>query len=171
MLKVKSLARLAGLDVSAHALEIAVARLRLDRLPPRQRERIALLRGALTYRDQRIEGFDAATLIEVIEHLDPGRLAALERVLFGCARPRLVLVGTPNMEYNVLYATLPAGRLRHPDHRFEWTRAEFAAWGAGVAERYGYRVRFEPIGEADPLHGPPTQLAVFTLGEGAGDSA
>lgn len=166
LLRVKGLARLAGLDVSARSLEIAAARLRLDRLPPRQRERITLLHGALTYRDQRIEGFDAATLIEVIEHLDPGRLSALERVVFSCARPRLVLVSTPNVEYNVLYANLPAGRLRHPDHRFEWTRAEFAAWGAAIAQRYGYRVRFEPIGEADARHGPPTQLAVFALGEG-----
>ncbi len=129
--------RLVGLDVSVRALEIAALRLRLDRLPPRLRERVELLHGGLTYRDARIEGFGAATLIEVIEHLDPDRLAALERVLFGCARPRLVIVTTPNVEYNLMYETLPPGKLRHPDHRFEWTRAESPSVCAGSATPHG----------------------------------
>lgn len=162
LLKDTRIPRLVGLDVSARALEIAAARLRLERLPDRQRARITLLLGALTYRDARIEGFDAATVIEVIEHLDAERLSAFERVLFACARPRLALVTTPNVEYNVKYASLPAGKFRHPDHRFEWTRAEFQAWAGRVCERFGYGARFEPIGDADPDLGPPTQMAVFT---------
>lgn len=161
LLKGSRIERMVGLDVSVRALEIAADRLKLDRLPPRQRERITLLQGGLTYRDARIEGFDAALAIEVIEHLDIGRLAAFEKVLFGCARPRIALVTTPNVEYNVRYETLPAGRLRHHDHRFEWTRAEFQSWGRRLAEQHGYGVRFEPIGETDPELGAPTQMAVF----------
>ncbi|NJD07798.1 MAG: 3' terminal RNA ribose 2'-O-methyltransferase Hen1 [Methylococcaceae bacterium] len=161
LLKESRISRLVGLDVSIRALEIAAARLNLDQLPPRVRERITLLQGGLTYRDARIEDFDAALAIEVIEHLDLGRLAAFEKVLFRCARPRVVVVTTPNVEYNVRYETLPAGRLRHTDHRFEWTRTEFRDWGRRVAEQHGYAVRFEPIGEADPELGAPTQMAVF----------
>jgi 3' terminal RNA ribose 2'-O-methyltransferase Hen1 len=161
LLKTSRIARLVGLDVSVRALEIAADRLKLDRLPPRMRDRITLLQGGLTYRDARIEGFDAALAIEVIEHQDPGRLNAFERVLLGCARPRIAIVTTPNSEYNARYETLTAGRFRHPDHRFEWTRAEFQEWGKRVAERHGYRVRFEPVGEVDPELGAPTQMAVF----------
>ena len=161
LLKERRFTRLVGLDVSARALEIAADRLHLDRLPPRLRERIQLWHGGLTYRDARIEGFDAATVIEVIEHLDENRLAAFERVLFQCARPRWVIVTTPNVEYNVNYEFLPAGRPRHPDHRFEWTRAEFESWSTRVAATFGYAVRFVPVGEVDPAVGAPTQMAVF----------
>jgi 3' terminal RNA ribose 2'-O-methyltransferase Hen1 len=156
-----------GLDVSWRALEIAGDRLDLDRLPEQQRERITLLHGSLMYRDRRIAGFDAAAVVEVVEHLDPPRLAAFERVLFEAARPGTVVLTTPNTEYNVKWESLPAGRFRHRDHRFEWTRAEMQQWAAGIAERYGYAVRFLPVGEEDPAVGPPTQMAVFTR-EGAG---
>lgn len=165
LLKDRRFARLAGLDVSARALDIAAARLHLDRLPPRLRERIQLLHGGLTYRDARIEGFDAATVVEVVEHLDENRLAAFERVLFQCARPRRIIVTTPNVEYNVNYPFLPPGRLRHSDHRFEWTRAQFAAWGERVAATFGYAVRFAPVGPVDDATGPPTQMAVFVRNE------
>jgi len=166
LLKERRFTRLVGLDVSARALEIAADRLRLDRLPPRLRERIQLLHGGLTYRDARLEGFDAATVIEVIEHLDENRLATFERVLFQCTRPRLAVVTTPNAEYNVNYEFLPAGRLRHPDHRFEWTRAEFESWGRRVAATFGYAVRFIPVGEVDAAVGAPTQMAVFVRSDG-----
>jgi hypothetical protein len=108
-----------------------------------------------------LKGYDAAVLMEVIEHVDPPRLAALEHAVFGTARPRAVVVTTPNAEYTVRYETLEAGRMRHRDHRFEWTRAEFAAWAEGVAERRGYVVELRPVGEVDAELGPPTQLALF----------
>ena len=123
-----------------------------------------LLHGALTYRDARIEGFDAAAVVEVVEHLDPPRLAAFERVLFGCARPRVVVLTTPNREYNVKFEGLPVGKFRHADHRFEWTRAEFAAWCEGVCRQYGYGVTSAPLGDEDPALGGPSQMAVFTRG-------
>ena len=151
-----------GMDVAHRSLEFAADRLKLDRLAPRQRERIRLLHGALTYRDARLEGFDAAAVVEVIEHLDPPRLAAFERVLWQHARPAAVVVTTPNAEYNVRWPTLPAGNFRHRDHRFEWTRAEFQGWAAAVAERWGYTVRFAAVGPDDPEVGSPTQMAVFT---------
>jgi len=156
--------KIVGVDVSHRALERASERLRLDDLPARRRERISLLHGALTYRDKRLTGFDAAVIIEVIEHLDPARLRAFERVVFECARPATVVITTPNVEYNVNFAGLPAGRLRHRDHRFEWTRAEFEAWGAEQAARFGYAVRFLPVGPNDPVTGPPTQMGVFRRG-------
>jgi 3' terminal RNA ribose 2'-O-methyltransferase Hen1 len=152
-----------GLDVSHRALEIAADRLHLDRLPERQRQRIRLLHGSLIYRDPRLAGFDAAAVVEVIEHLDESRLAAFERVLFEFARPRAVIVTTPNVEYNVRFEMLPAGKFRHRDHRFEWTRRQFQEWATRVAERFGYGVRFLPVGPEDPDVGAATQMAVFSL--------
>jgi 3' terminal RNA ribose 2'-O-methyltransferase Hen1 len=162
--------KVVGVDVSHRALEVAAERLNLQRLPPRQRDRVELLHGSLTYRDARLAGYDAAALVEVIEHLDPDRVAALERVVFEFARPKTVVLTTPNAEFNATFADLPPGRFRHRDHRFEWTRAEFVQWAHGVAERFGYTVTFAPIGAEHPAHGAPTQMAVFTLrptGEGA----
>jgi 3' terminal RNA ribose 2'-O-methyltransferase Hen1 len=152
-----------GVDVSYRVLEKARDRLKLDRLPPRQAERIKLAQGSLTYRDNRLSGYDAAAVVEVIEHLDPPRLAAFERVLFEFAKPGTVIVTTPNAEYNVKWESLPAGKFRHRDHRFEWTRAEFLTWAVAVAERFGYSVRFLPIGPEDPVVGSPTQMAIFRL--------
>ncbi len=151
-----------GVDVSGRALELAQRRLNLDRLADRQRDRITLLQSSLTYRDRRLGGFDAGVLMEVVEHVDPSRLDALERSVFGAARPSTVVVTTPNAEYNVRYADLAAGELRHPDHRFEWTRAEFRSWAERVAGT-AYDVRFQAVGPDDAAVGPPTQLAVFSL--------
>jgi 3' terminal RNA ribose 2'-O-methyltransferase Hen1 len=154
--------RVVGVDVSWRSLEIAARRLRLDEMPPRQRARVDLWQGALTYRDRRLRDFDALAVVEVIEHIDPPRLAAFEDALFGDARPRAAIITTPNVEYNVLFENLPADRLRHKDHRFEWTRAEFATWCAAVADRHDYAVTISGIGEPDDTFGSPTQMAVFT---------
>jgi 3' terminal RNA ribose 2'-O-methyltransferase Hen1 len=131
-------------------------------MPERQRARIQLFQGSLLYRDQRLAGFDAAALVEVIEHLDPPRLAAAERVVFEFVSPSYVVVTTPNREYNVLFPTLPPGKLRHADHRFEWSREEFARWAVGITQRFGYRVSFEPVGPVDAEHGAPSQMAIFS---------
>lgn len=161
LLEEKQFEQIVGLDVSHRALEIAADRLRLDRLSERQRQRVQLLHGSLIYRDQRLAGFDAAAVVEVIEHLDEPRLAAFERVLFEFARPRTVIVTTPNVEYNVRFPTLAAGEFRHRDHRFEWTREQFQDWATSVAERFGYTVRFLAVGPEDAEVGPPTQMGVF----------
>jgi 3' terminal RNA ribose 2'-O-methyltransferase Hen1 len=158
----RSVARVLGVDVSHRALERAAQRLHLDTMPDRQRERVDLLQSSLTYADQRLASLDAAVLMEVIEHVDPPRLGALEQTVFGAARPGTVVVTTPNAEHNVRFADLGPGAMRHPDHRFEWTRPQFRDWAAGVAGRRGYQVRFLPVGPDDPEVGPPTQLAVFT---------
>lgn len=152
-----------GMDVSFRSLEIASDRLRMDRLPPMQKERIRLLHGSLMYKDKRLAGYDAACVVEVIEHLDPPRLAAFERVLFENARPKQVVVTTPNSEYNVRFPTLPAGQFRHKDHRFEWTRPQFRAWADSICSRFGYTAQFLPIGPEDTEVGSPTQMGVFTL--------
>ncbi len=155
-------AEVVGVDVSPRALQLAERRLNLDRMPDSQRARLRLVQSSLTYRDDRLSGYDAIVLMEVIEHLDPERLPALEDSVFGQARPRSVVVTTPNVEHNVRFDRLAAGTMRHPDHRFEWTRGEFAAWADGVCARRGYDVRFAPVGDDDAEVGPPTQMAVFT---------
>jgi 3' terminal RNA ribose 2'-O-methyltransferase Hen1 len=162
LFKLKQLTRLTGMDVSMRSLEIASERLNLDRLPPRQRERIALMHGSLIYRDKRLSGHDVATVIEVVEHLDAARLSAFERVLFEFAKPAFIVLTTPNSEYNVKFTSLAAGQFRHADHRFEWTRAEFQDWAHRQAGRFGYEVAFEGIGDADDTLGTPTQAAIFT---------
>ncbi len=154
-----------GADVSARALEVAARRLHLDRMSERQRERFTLIQSSLTYRDVRLAGLDAIVLMEVVEHVDPSRLAALERTVFGDAKPRTAIVTTPNVEHNVRFETLPAGSFRHRDHRFEWTRHQFREWAEATATRYGYVVRYLPVGADDPEVGPPTQMAIFTVVE------
>jgi 3' terminal RNA ribose 2'-O-methyltransferase Hen1 len=152
-----------GMDVSWRAIEIASDRLKLNQMGEKQRARINLMQGSLMYRDKRLQGFEAAAVVEVIEHLDPHRLAAFERVLFEFARPRHVVVTTPNAEYNTLFPTLPAGKFRHRDHRFEWSREEFRSWAERVASANGYSVRFQPVGPVDEAHGAPTQMGIFSL--------
>ena len=161
LLKEPWLRRVLAVDVSPRALDRAAQRLHLDTMPDRQRDRVELIQSSLTYTDSRLSGLDAAVLMEVIEHLDPPRLGALEWALFGAARPGLVLVTTPNAEYNAKLPGLAPGARRHPDHRFEWTRAQLHEWAAAVAGRHGYQVRYQPAGPDDPDVGPPTQLAVF----------
>ena len=153
--------KILGMDVSWRSIEIASDRLKLKQLPERQRARIELVQGSLMYRDKRLSGFDAAAVIEVIEHLDAARLAAFERVLFEFARPACVIITTPNAEYNALFPTLPAGHFRHRDHRFEWSRDEFSRWAERLASEINYKVRIQPIGPEDPIHGAPTQMGVF----------
>jgi 3' terminal RNA ribose 2'-O-methyltransferase Hen1 len=165
LLAEKQFDEILGMDVSCRSLEKAKDRLHLDRLPPKQLERVQLIQGSLMYRDQRLAGYEAAAVVEVIEHLDAPRLAAFERVLFEFARPATVVLTTPNGEYNVKWESLPAGKLRHKDHRFEWTRAEFQAWATGVAERFGYAVSFLPVGEVDDAVGAATQMGVFRFHE------
>src|SRR6266436_7827526 len=164
LLKDKTFSEIVGLDVSHRVLEIAAQRLHLDNLPTMQKERIRLLHGSLTYRDARLAGYDAATVVEVIEHQDAPRLAAFERVLFEFAHPQTVVVTTPNVEYNVKFETLPAGKFRHKDHRFEWTRGQFQNWANGIAERFGYAVRFLPIGPEDASVGSQLKWGIFIRG-------
>ncbi len=163
LLKEKQFEEIVGMDVSYRSLEIAQDRLNLERLPTMQRKRIKLLHGSLIYRDKRLAGYDAATVVEVIEHLDPPRLAAFERVLFECARPKQIVLTTPNAEYNVRWETLPAGQFRHKDHRFEWTRRQFREWANRVAETHKYSVRYASVGSDDNSVGSPTQMALFSL--------
>lgn len=156
---------LVGVDVSHGALQRAARRLRLDEMSPAQRRRIDLVHSSLTYRDKRLgarrDGATAAAALEVVEHLEPDRLPAFQRVLFGQLQPGTIVLTTPNAEYNPRFPGLASGQFRNPDHRFEWARAGFARWAQHTAERHGYAVRFVPVGPEDPEVGSPTQLAVF----------
>ncbi len=154
--------KVTGIDVSMRALQYAAKRLYLDTMAPSKRKRVELFQSALTYRDKRLSGMELVTLIEVIEHVDEIRLAALQQVVFGSVAPQTVIVTTPNVEYNALFSGMTPGKMRHRDHRFEWTRREFESWANDVGEQYGYRASFSPIGPVDESLGAPTQMAVFT---------
>jgi 3' terminal RNA ribose 2'-O-methyltransferase Hen1 len=162
LLQDRSFTRIVGVEVAPRALAAAGDRLRLESMPDMQRKRIELLQGSLTYRDERLKGFDGAAVVEVIEHMEPERLPAFEQAVFGFAKPRVVVITTPNREYNTLFAGMAEGAMRHTDHRFEWSRSEFEHWSLSVAARHGYHVRFEGIGLADAERGSPTQMGVFT---------
>ena len=166
LVKERTIERIVGVDPSLRVLEIAARRLHLDEAGDAMRARLSLQLGSLTYGDRRWHGFDAATLVEVIEHIDPERLSALELSLFADARPRLIILTTPNREYNALFENMPDSAFRHPDHRFEWTREAFGTWGSTVAESHGYSVRFEPFGPADDVHGSLSQIAIFERDSG-----
>lgn len=153
-----------GMDVSVFELDRARARLRYDSLSPKAAERIKLIHGSLLYEDARLQGFDAAAVVEVIEHLDPPRLRAFEQCVFGFAKPQTVIITTPNKEYNALYEGMEAEAMRHIDHRFEWSRSEFEEWGRRVCAENGYSAKFSPIGPVDPTHGAPSQMGVFARG-------
>ena len=165
LLKEKQFEKILGVDVSYRTLEKAVDRLGYNEMPPKQKERISIMQGALTYRDKRLEGFDAAAIVEVIEHLDLNRLKAFQRVVFEFAKPNTVILTTPNREYNELFETMVAGAMRHTDHRFEWTRAEFETWAKAVADENKYDVPFKPVGDVHDKVGAQTQMAVFKLSE------
>lgn len=161
MRKDRFFTRILGTDVSARSLEQAARIMNLDELADSDKDRITFLHSSAVYRDERIAGFDAVALMEVIEHIEPSRLSALEDSIFAAAAPRSVIVTTPNAEYNHLYPSLAAGTMRHEDHRFEWTRAQFAQWAEAVAERHGYDIEYRPVGEESESAGPPTQMAIF----------
>ena len=162
LLKKGQFRKITGMDVSFAELRKARQRLHWDKLAPKQKERLDLFQGSLVYKDARLAGFDAAAIVEVIEHLDEYRLRAFEQVVFRAARPRHIVLTTPNVEYNVLYETLEAGKFRHTDHRFEWTRKQFQDWATAVAETHGYEVAFYPIGEVHADYGAPSQMAHFS---------
>ena len=165
LIKERQFTNIAGVDVSHISLKRAIEKLKLENAGDSMRERIQLFQGSLTYKDSRFSGYDAACVVEVIEHLDVTRLAAFERVLFEFAKPRVVVLTTPNKEYNANYGFLYEDNLRHNDHRFEWTRAEFWKWASQTAEKFGYSVQFSEIGDTDEIYGAPTQMGVFTLCE------
>jgi 3' terminal RNA ribose 2'-O-methyltransferase Hen1 len=161
LIKDQSIKRVAGMDVSIRSLEKAHKRIGLGRLPSRIKDKISLFHGSLMYKDKRFNGFDVAVVMEVVEHLDPPRLEAFQKVLFQHAKPETIIITTPNREYNAIWENLPEGAMRHGDHRFEWTREEFGKWAEGIAEQYDYSVAFYAIGPESSSLGSPTQMGVF----------
>jgi len=163
LLKERQFTNITGVDVSHTTLKRASENLKLERAGESMLERIQLIQGSLSYKDSRFAGYDVACIIEVIEHLDIPRLTAFERVLFEFAKPPLVVLTTPNREYNAYYKNMNADDMRHGDHRFEWTRVEFKDWANQAADKFGYTVQFSEIGDVHETYGAPTQMGVFTL--------
>ena len=161
LMKHAQFTKIIGMDASFQSIEMAKRRLKLEQLPVRLQEKLTLIQGALTYRDARIEGVDAVALVEVIEHLDEHRLEALEQVIFECIQPKYAVLTTPNSEYNQLFESLPNGVFRHSDHRFEWTREEFEAWGNAIAKQFNYTAKYQQLGEVHETYGGLSQMVVF----------
>jgi len=164
LIKQKQFTQIVGMDVSYNQLIKAKERLHFDEMSPKQKERINFFQGSITYKDKRLEGFDAAAVVEVIEHLDLNRLKAFERVLFEFAKPKTIVLTTPNKEFNIMWEKLDVDEMRHDDHRFEWTRKEFAEWANKIGQMYHYQVELLPIGEEVENAGAPSQMAIFTYG-------
>lgn len=162
LLDEKQIKKVTAADVSVHELEKAKSRLHYDTMQSYRKNKLTLMQASLTYRDKRFSGYDCACVVEVIEHIEPLRIPAFERVVFEFAEPETVIVTTPNREYNENYDFLKTGSLRHNDHRFEWTREEFKQWTEHICKKFGYTVRINGIGECDENHGTPTQMGVFT---------
>ena len=150
--------RIVGVDLSAEALE----RLRtsLSAVADDVRRKVELVHGSMTEANEALTGFDAAVLVETIEHIDPDRLSLLERAVFRDMRPKSVIITTPNSDFNALLG-VPRHRLRHCDHRFEWGRAKFQSWAGGVAQRHAYTVSFEDVAGDHWASGGATQMALF----------
>ncbi len=160
-LKISKLEEITGIEVASSALAKAEQRLKLEQLPERIRNKLLLLQGSLIYKDDRIKNKDLATCIEVIEHIDEDRLDAFQASVFGHAKPKYVIITTPNVEYNATFENMPAGKLRHSDHRFEWDRKTFQQWCHDVCKQYNYEVSFDVIGQVHETYGAPTQMALF----------
>lgn len=161
LIKQRAITEIVGVDVAVHTLNRAADRLRMESYSEAERQRVKLIQGSLVYHDTRFNGFDVATLLEVIEHIDAPCLVAMEKVVFANAKPRRVIVTTPNADYNTFWESLPAGQFRHRDHRFEWTREEFEGWANRVGGLFGYSVQIQGVGAEQEGLGFPTQMAVF----------
>jgi 3' terminal RNA ribose 2'-O-methyltransferase Hen1 len=161
LLKDRQFTKIAGMDVSQRTLKHASDRLKMRNANEHNADRLTLFQSSITYKDKRTQGFDTASVIEVIEHLDATRLGVFEHVLFGYIAPRSIVLTTPNRDYNVLYENMSEGALRHHDHRFEWTRREFKAWAEAMSAKYGYQVTIDGIGTEHEDYGAPTQMGVF----------
>ncbi len=162
LIREKQLRKVAAFDVSFTVLERAKSNLKIDSLHESLQDKLELFQSSLVYRDSRFEGYDCACVVEVIEHLDASRLTAFSRVLFEFSKPKTAILTTPNVEYNTNYTNMSENSLRHSDHRFEWSRAQFAEWASSVCEKYGYTVTIKEIGDNDEKTGAPTQMGVFT---------
>ena len=165
LIKQKQFNKISGMDVSYQELLKAKERLHFEEMSPNLKEKIDLFQGSLTYQDPRLEGFEAAAIVEVIEHLEPNRLNAFERVLFEFAKPEIIFLTTPNKEYNIMWASMDQEAMRHDDHRFEWTRQEFKDWADKISATYNYAVEIIPVGEEEENIGAPSQMAIFKYGE------
>ena len=113
--------------------------------------------GSLYYEEDNFRKADVFILCEVIEHINEDRLPQLMHLITDTYAPKSIIITTPNAEYNRVYELQ---QMRHDDHRFEWTRAQFKAWCSKVSPQY--ELHFEGIGVEHPAYGTPTQMCVMT---------
>ncbi|KAF9976406.1 Small RNA 2'-O-methyltransferase, partial [Mortierella antarctica] len=165
--------RLAGVDISKDRLALAASDCQPQEFELGQNLRvnnltIELYQGSVAEPDGRLVGYDALACLEVVEHLDPEVLEKFWSVVLGSYKPKIVIVSTPNAEFNIYFPQLKYGTpdaiLRNDDHRFEWTRQEFEQWCTAAAEEYGYSASFTGVGtlpNSDLAVGHCTQFAIL----------
>ncbi|NXI62786.1 HENMT methyltransferase, partial [Anseranas semipalmata] len=145
---------LAGLDTCASVMKEkmhTLSPLPGDYLQPAERSlTVTLHHGSVAHKDPCMLGFDLVTCIELIEHLEESELEKFPEVVFGFMAPTMVVISTPNSEFNPLLPGVTV--FRHPDHKFEWDRAQFQSWALDTAKRYDYTVEFTGVGS------PPTGM-------------
>lgn len=163
LLREPQFTEIVGLETSG--ISLAQARTMLADHLGTDHPRLTLRRGSYADHSIPLKGFDAAAMVETIEHVYPSELSTVERAVFGHFRPGFLFMTTPNREYNPLFDLGP-GEFREEDHKFEWDRKKFQHWARGVAQRNGYRVSFGGIGAFHPDFGEPTQTALFTRCQG-----
>ncbi|KAM9620969.1 small RNA 2'-O-methyltransferase isoform 3-T6 [Morphnus guianensis] len=145
---------LAGLDICTSIMKEKMHRLSplpVDYLQPAERSlTVTLHHGSVAHKDPCMLGFDLVTCIELIEHLEESELKKFPEVVFGFMAPSIVVISTPNSEFNPLFPGVTL--FRHPDHKFEWNRVQFQSWALETARRYDYSVEFTGVGH------PPTGM-------------
>ncbi|KAK6118277.1 hypothetical protein DH2020_047950 [Rehmannia glutinosa] len=179
-----SLEKIVGVDISQRSLAKAAKSLHsklnalVDSKEPSSKIKSAVLYdGSITKFDSRLHGFDIATCLEVIEHMEEEDACLFGGIVLSSFCPRILIVSTPNYEYNViLQRNTPHGqeddpdeknqsqscKFRNHDHKFEWTRAQFEDWATDLATRHNYNVEFSGVGGAvDVEPGFASQIAIF----------
>ncbi|KAI4299718.1 hypothetical protein L6164_033149 [Bauhinia variegata] len=140
---------------------------------------VILYEGSITDFDSRLHGFDIGTCLEVIEHMEEDQASVFGNAVLSYFRPRILIVSTPNFEYNVVLqrsnptsqgqeeesdekTQLQSCKFRNYDHKFEWTREQFNRWASDLAARHNYSVEFSGVGGAADIEpGFASQIAVF----------
>lgn len=173
-----TLEKVAGVDISRKGLLRAakILHLKLSANDSLQKsiQSTILYDGSITEFDSRLDQFDIGTCLEVIEHMEEDQACMFGEVVLSCFCPGVLIVSTPNYEYNPILQKssmqskedsddkATPSKFRNHDHKFEWTRQQFQHWANDLAARHHYSVEFSGVGGSiDVEPGFASQIAVF----------
>ncbi|XP_050674299.1 small RNA 2'-O-methyltransferase isoform X2 [Leptidea sinapis] len=154
-----------GVDIETIPLQCSSLILGCDEHTRENPLKVTLFQGNAADPDYRLIGCDAVIAIEMIEHMLPHDLERFVHTVFGFIKPRIVILTTPNADFNVMFKALENNGLRRLDHFFEWSRSQFNDWCSNIVDRYpNYTVTCKGIGPGPPdtlRLGCCSQLALF----------